>query len=709
VRQPAYFLLLTSGLIVSSKRIDDHTLKVLEFGQVLEILASFASSDLGRQAARALFPSTDPAWIEPRLAQTSQLKALLDQGARVPLAGIRDIRPLIQRLTTTQSVFEPAELLQIADTLAASGGLRRFFRELDPDPCRDLVPLADRLGDFDALVEQIHRCIDGEGKVSSTASVRLAGLRDQIAELEERVRRRFAQIIALPELRRAIENDHFLIRHGRPVVAIKAHYRASIRGTVLDRSNTGATLYIEPDVLVELSNDLEEALFEEKKEVDRILWEMTHAVLAREDEITSSLRTLATVDLIHAKARFSVVYRLSCPQLAASARLKLQEARHPLLMKLALERSQDPADQVIPMSPRVGDDFDLLLITGPNTGGKTVLLKTLGLCVLMAQAGLHIPAGADSHVGVYQQVFADIGDEQSIQESLSTFSAHIRQITRIMERTSQGTLVLLDELGSGTDPAEGAALAAAILEALVSKGGQVVATTHLGELKGFAFSQQRAENASLQFDTATLQPTYRLLMGTPGSSNALAIAQRLGMPRKVTGHAKALLGQDADQTSRLINEVQKIRQLAEQKRQDADLAFQQARQMKDQVGQQMAALRDQEQMLRRQADHEIDQSLRRVRDVAGEFLKRMQNAPRPWSEEAQTLAAQISQMAAGTPLAVRHMEFIKGLRRGDSVYVLPFKRQAMVERVRHNRQTIVIYSEGKQWEVGLDQVSRPES
>ncbi len=694
---------------MSSKRIDEHTLKVLEFGQVLEILASFASSELGRQAARALYPSTDPAWISPRLAQTSQLRDLLDQGTRVPLAGIRDVRPLFQRLATTQTVFEPAELLQIGDTLAASGRLKEFFQGLDPNLHRDLESLSDRLTDFDTVVEQIHQCVDGEAKVSSTASVRLAGLRSQIAELEERVRRRFAQIIALPELRRALENDHFLIRHGRPVVAIKAHYRASLRGTVLDRSNTGATLYIEPDALMELSNDLEEALFEEKKEVDRILWELTHAVLARHDDILASLRTLATVDLIHAKARFSIAYRLSCPQLAASSQVKFQDARHPLLMKLALDRSQEPADQVVAMSPRVGDDFDLLLITGPNTGGKTVLLKTIGLCVLMAQAGLHVPAGPDSHVGIYGQVFADIGDEQSIQESLSTFSAHIRQIVRIIERTSTGTLVLLDELGSGTDPAEGAALAAAILDAMVSKGGHVVATTHLGELKGFAFSQKRAENASLQFDTVTLQPTYRLLMGTPGSSNALAIAQRLGMPKKVTGHARALLGQDADQTSHLINEVQKIRQLAEQKRQDADLALQQARQMKDQVGEQIRALQEQEQALRRQADREIDQSLRRVRDLADQFSRKMQNAPKPWSEEAETMAGQIRQMAATTPLAERHTEFIKGLRRGDSVYVIPFKRQAMVERVRHNRRTIVVFAEGKQWEVGFDQVSKPES
>jgi len=418
------------------------------------------------------------------------------------------------------------------------------------------------------------------------------------------------------------------------------------------------------------------------------------------------------VDLICAKARFSIAYRLSCPSIVPSAQLKLQDARHPLLMRWAADHYHRPAneltDEVVPMSPRVGDDFDLLLITGPNTGGKTVLLKTLGLCVLMAQAGMHVPAGGDSQIGVYRQVFADIGDEQSIQESLSTFSAHMRQIVRIMERTGDATLVLLDELGSGTDPAEGAALAAAILDGLLSKAGHVVATTHLGELKGFAFARSRAENASLQFDTATLQPTYRLLMGTPGSSNALAIAQRLGMPKKVTAQAKDLLGQDADQTSRLINEVQKIRQVAEQRRQEADLALQQARQMKDQIGQQVRDLQEQQQRLRRQADDAIDQSLRPVRDLVDQFLKKMQNAPKPWFEQAQSLAEQVNQQAASTPLAVRHAEFIKALRRGDSVYVIPFKRQAIVDRVRHNRRTLVVLADGRQLEVGFDQVCRPD-
>ena len=697
---------------MTAKRIDEHTLRVLEFAQVLEILASFASSDLGRQAARTLFPSTDHAWICLRLSQTSQLRDLLDRGDRIPLAGIRDIRTLFEKLGTGQTVFEPADLLQVADTIAASGRLKRFLQELDPGRFGNLVALSDRLGDFDAIVQQIQRCIGGDGKVRSTASVKLAALRDQIAAMEEKVRRRFAQIIALPELRRAIENDHFLIRHGRPVVAIKAHYRASIRGTVLDRSNTGATLYIEPDALVELSNDLEEALFEEKKEVDRILWELTHAILSRESDVLASLRTLGLADLIHAKARFSIAYCLSRPQIVPSARLKLQDARHPLLMKWAGDHYGRPVSevtgQVVPMSPRVGDDFDLLLITGPNTGGKTVLLKTIGLCVLMAQSGMHIPAGSESQIGVYSQVFADIGDEQSIQESLSTFSAHIRQIVRIMERTGDGTLILLDELGAGTDPAEGSALAAAILDGLLSKAGHVVATTHLGELKGFAFARPRAENASLQFDTATLQPTYRLLMGTPGSSNALDIAQRLGMPKKVTAQAKSLLGQGADHASRLINEVQKIRQVAEQKRQEADLALQQARQMKDQVGRQIRDLKEQEQRLRSQADDAIDRSLRPVRDMVEHFAKAAMNAPKPWSTEAQDLADQVGLLAASTPLAVRHMEFIKGLRRGDTVYVIPFKRSAMVDRIRHNRRTIVVFADAKQLEVGFDQVCRPD-
>ena len=324
------------------------------------------------------------------------------------------------------------------------------------------------------------------------ASDKLKEIRRRIGQLSEVIHQKFMSIIASPGLRKAIENENFLMRHGRPVVAVKAQYRNFVRGTVLDRSNTGATLFIEPDELVELSNDLEDAVFEEKKEVGRILWVLTKMILDQQEAILDSVKMLALIDLTYAKARFSIAYRMSPADLDAGASLTLREAHHPLLLQLAARQKNcqvtQLTDEVVPIDVRLGDDFDLLLITGPNTGGKTVVLKTIGLLTAMAQSGMHIPARAGSRVPLYRQVFADIGDEQSIQQSLSTFSAHMSQVVKILERTNDGTLVLLDELGAGTDPIEGAVLATAILEKLMQQGGKVVATTHLGQLKSFAYS-----------------------------------------------------------------------------------------------------------------------------------------------------------------------------------------------------------------------------
>jgi len=362
----------------------------------------------------------------------------------------------------------------------------------------------------------------------------------------------------------------------------------------------------------------------------------------------------------------------------------------------------------VPIDVRLGDDFDLLLITGPNTGGKTVVLKTIGLLTTMAQSGLHIPARAGSRVSVFRQIYADIGDEQSIQQSLSTFSAHMRQVVKILERTNPGTLVLLDELGAGTDPIEGAVLATAILDKLMHKGGKVVATTHLGQLKSFAYSTPRAQNASVQFDTETLKPTYRLMIGTPGSSNAIVIAQRLGMPKDVVGQATALLATESDGTSELINQIQATREDAEHKRTEAQSMLDQAQIVRTEAAERLRRIEEEGRRLQKQADREIDDSMRSVRRVIEEFAAEMQNAPGVWSRKAKGLVERVTELASGTALAQRHADFIAALRRGDSVYVVPFKREGIVERVRKSRGTIVVFVDSKEVEVPLREVTRPD-
>lgn len=698
---------------MSARRIDEHTLAVLEFDAVRDILASFAASELGRDAARGLYPSVDARWAKARIAETSELRLVLDRGERVPMAGLRDVRATLKQFGKKETVLEPDQLLEIGDTLAAGGRLRLFLTNLEPSQSAHLAAMGGKLGDFRALVDEINRCVGPDKRVRDDASDKLKDIRRNIGTLSDRIHRQFLEIVAAPSLRRAVENDKFLMRHGRPVVALKANYRTSLRGTVLDRSNTGATLYVEPDALVELSNELEDALFEEKKEVGRILWQLTRAVLDEQKAILETVKMLALVDLTYAKARFSVAYDMTAAEIKADTALHLRQARHPLLLQWASRQHRCEVraltDQIVPIDVRLGDDFDLLLVTGPNTGGKTVVLKTIGLLTLMAQSGMHIPARPGSSVSVFAQVFADIGDEQSIQQSLSTFSAHMRQIVKILTGTTARTLVLLDELGAGTDPAEGAALAAAILDALRRKGGKVVATTHLGQLKGFAYTAPRAQNASVQFDTETLQPTYRLMMGTPGASNALVIAERLGMPKEVLTRADSLRETGSDATTELINQIQATREDAERKRADALALLDDAKQTRARVVKRLTRVRDEGRRLKQQTDREIDDSMRAVRALAETFAAQMRNAPQPWSQKAEQLAAQVAKLAASTPLAVRHERFIESLRRGDSVYVIPFKREGIVERVRRNRRTIVVFLGSKQLELPFKDVAKPDS
>jgi DNA mismatch repair protein MutS2 len=697
---------------MTRRQIDEHTLGVLEFQAVRGILASFAASDLGRDAAGRLYPSVDPRWARTRIAETSEMKTVLDRGERVPMAGLKDIRSLLKEFGKKETVFEPAQLLEIADTLAASGRLRLFLTNLEPSQSQHLAQMGDHLGDFEEIVDEINRCIGGDKRVRDDASDKMREIRRQIEQLSETIHRRFMEIVAAPSLQRAIENDKFLMRHGRPVVAVKANYRHALRGTVLDRSNTGATLYIEPDALVELSNDLEDAVFEEKKEVGRILWQLTKMVLDEQDRILDSVRMLALVDLTYAKARFSVAYDMTAPEICGDVALNLRQARHPLLLEWAARKKgcgvSGLTGEVVPIDVRLGEDFDLLLVTGPNTGGKTVVLKTVGLLTLMAQSGMHITARAGSKLCVFRQVFADIGDEQSIQQSLSTFSAHLRQIIKILERTGKGTLVLLDELGAGTDPIEGAVLATAVLDHLLHMGGRVVATSHLGQLKSYAYSAPRSQNASVQFDTKTLEPTYKLLTGTPGSSNALVIAEHLGMPREVLHNAQSLLETESDGTSQLINQIQAIREDAESKREDAQALHDEAQHIRERLRERLAHIRQYEQRVRRQADLEIDESMRAVRDVVESFLTQMQNAPQAWSQKAASLAERVGQLAAATPLAQRHAQFIETLRRGDRVHVIPFRRDGVVERLRQKRQTVVVIVDSKEVEVGFHEIGRPE-
>jgi len=696
---------------MARKRIDEHTLDVLEFDQVLKVLASFASSKLGKDAAMALYPSLDVNWIGGRLAETTELKRILDKGTRVPLAGLRDITALLEQFGTKQTIFDPAQLLEICTTLDASRQLKIFLGELDPAEFGHLHRMADKLEDFSTIVDEVNRCIENSETVRDDASEKLRDIRGRITRLTRQIRKGFAAIVAREQMRNALENDRFMMRDGRPVVAVKINYRHCLRGMVLDRSRTGATLFVEPDELVEASNELEEAAYEEKKEIDRILWTLTKAILNERKTILASVRALALIDLTFAKARFSVEYNMAAPKLDSDCRLKLRQARHPLLLRwISKERGNRASDvigEVVPIDVRLGEDFDLLLVTGPNAGGKTVMLKTIGLLALMTQSGMHIPAGPDSTVPVYKQVHADIGDEQSIQQNLSTFSAHMRQIVRILSRTNDGTLILLDEIGSGTDPTEGAALAVALLDKMLAKGGRIIATTHLGQLKSYAYSTARTQNASVQFDSDTLAPTYRLLVGTPGSSNALAIAKRMGLPKGVADKAKSLLAGETDGTTELINQVQMTREASERNRAETQQTLDEAKNVRKQTSEALSQARAEGRRLKGQADEEIDNSMREVHHLLADFTAQMQNAPKAWKDRADEFAEKVTAAASTMPLAARHAKFVEGLSVGDTVYVIPFHREAIIDRIRRKRRKVTVFLEGKQVQISLEDICKP--
>ena len=691
--------------------IDPHSLRVLDFAQVREILASYSASSLGRNEAMALAPSTRSEWVAGRIAETTEFRRILDGGIRVPMAGLRDIAPL---LDIQSSPLEPDALIEIAATLAAGSAIRVFFDNLKMDtPCLDA--LADQIATFDEITSAISRCIDRDGTICDEASPRLRDTRQQIARLNSHIRRRFNAIVSDPKLRAALENDNFVTRNNRPVIAVKKSHRSWIRGIVLDRSNTGATLYIEPPELIELANELEDALFDEQKEITRILWELTRLVLAHRDDILHTVAVLAQIDLTYAKARFSIAYDMSAPAISGDGVLRLRNARHPLLMYMALQPQPGRQsatltavmEQVVPIDVRLGDDFSLLILTGPNTGGKTVSVKTIGLLTLMAQSGMHICAAAESQVPVFAQVFADIGDEQSIQQSLSTFSAHMAQIVRILKTADDRSLVLLDELGAGTDPAEGAALATAILEQLRQRGASTVATTHLGSLKIYAYTTVGVENGSVEFDTESLRPTYRLFIGQPGSSNALAIAGRLGMPESVTENARSAMSSESTEQTELINRIQQARIAAEQRRAEAAELMEQADKVKADAEQVLAAARQERATALQQANRQIDRSMTEVRRIVSDSLKTLQNAPKPWAQEASDLARRIEMAAQSTTIAQQRAKFVDSVRTGDHVYIIGLQQDGIVRRIRRKRRTMTLTVQSKQVEVPFEHIIEP--
>jgi len=584
--------------------MDSSVLTILEFHKIRAMLARAAGSVLGRELAEALEPSGDAAEVAGRLAETQEAFDLLAAALAVPLGGLRDVRESLRR-AEMGAVLEPSDFVAIAGTLYAARRTKQFFADLTR-PAPRLGAAAAVIGVFRGLEDAIESAIGDQGTVRDTASPALARLRRDIRVTQGRIKDKLDGILHAAEYQKYFQDVLVTIRGDRYVIPVKQEYRHAFPGIVHDQSASGATVFIEPMAVVNLNNDLKQLMAAELNEIERILRALTGKIAAVAAPLLETCRALGQIDFAFAKARLALAMNANRPQLNAAGSINLRQARHPLI----------PADEVVPIDIRVGREFRVLVITGPNTGGKTVTLKTAGLFALMTQAGLFIPAAADSEMPVFAAIYADIGDEQSIEQSLSTFSAHMTNLVRILGRVGPADLVLIDEIGAGTDPDEGAALAMAILEYLYDRNARVIATTHYSELKTFAYARHGIENASVEFDIQTLRPTYRLQIGLPGSSKAFLISRRLGLDPAIVARAQALIDEDYAEFDKVLTALEEQKNLLADRQEEARRLQREVEELKRGLAWEKETLAEKRNLILSKAQAEAEHVLRQARAEA---------------------------------------------------------------------------------------------
>ena len=544
-------------------RFFEKSLMTLELPAVLEMLAAEAVGDTAKEQARALTPSVEPAEVRRRQEETTAAKTMMVVRGSPSFSGVKDVRPSLAR-ADLGGALNTRELLDIARVLQCARLVRGYIAD-DTVGKTPIDHLFYALHANKFLEEKISTSISGEDEIADGASPELANIRRQMRAAAARARDSLQKIISSPGYAKALQEPIITMRQDRYVVPVKAEHKGAIPGLVHDISASGATLFIEPMAAVKANNELRELSAKEKIEIDRILAELSADCAEHRDDISADFEILVRLDLIFAKAKLS--YKLNCQSAAGEAGgIVLRRARHPLL---------DQA-KAVPISLELGDSFDTLVITGPNTGGKTVSIKTIGLLAAMNQCGLHIPADDGSNLPVFSHILADIGDEQSIEQNLSTFSAHMSNIVNIIEECDDRSLILFDELGAGTDPIEGAALAVAIIEYCRRKGAVIAATTHYAELKVYATNEPGVQNASCEFDVETLRPTYHLLVGIPGKSNAFAISQRLGLGEDIIADARNRVSTESASFEATIEKLEQTRLLLERDRNEAAVKLREA-------------------------------------------------------------------------------------------------------------------------------------
>ena len=691
----------------------DRDLELLEFPKIREILAGFTSFSASRELALTLIPLMDEAQVRLRLRQSAEARRLMSLNPDTHIGEVSDIREMV-KMAELGKVLDPRSLLEIQKTLDAAHRLKGHLAGMSGE-----LPLLSGLaGDIvalDQLVKDIGGCLSPTGDLLDSASRKLASVRHRMREVRHELLSHLQAIVASPRGRKIVQEAIVTEREGRYVIPVKAECRRQIKGIVHDVSNTEATVFIEPWTTTDTQNELRELVAEEKDETERILRTLSAEAGAFQDEISRNIELIAEIDLAMAKARYAMEVRATEPIIVAGARgakaegnepggvLRLVEARHPLLKKKA-----------VPMSVEIGLDFSVLVVTGPNTGGKTVALKTIGLLSLMTQAGLPIPAQAESRIPVFDGVYADIGDEQSIEQTLSTFSWHVGNIVRIINNATAQSLVLLDELGTNTDPGEGSALGRSILLHFLSQRTMAVATTHYVELKALAHATSGMQNAALDVDPATLAPTYHLTMGIPGGSNALATASRLGLPEQIVARARQMLSQSAQEIESLLTHLVTEQKNVESLRHSLEKELSQAElngaDLKDRLRQLEEERRRIIKQTRDQIVHEAAELQMKIREATAELRKeksreKIEQAKKALAEAQERLNTEVWQARPEVETGEAEME-TGPVAAGDTVWLKDASVPATVLSVFEERGLVEVQAGKVKMTLRLDGVEK---
>lgn len=592
--------------------MNEKSLRVLEYDKIIDKLESEATSHLGKALCNSLKPTTEQEVIEAAIAETSEAVELMIKFSNPPIGPIYDLGHHV-KIAEIGSMLMPAQLLQVSDSLRTARTLKQYLlKSIDTaETYPTLKALASVLVTLKPIEDAINTAIIGENQVSDNASPALRKIRREIESKNASVKSKLEHLVRDQDSKKYLQDSLVTIRQDRFVVPVKSEYKGMVKGLVHDQSSSGSTLYIEPFAVVELNNEIRELKMKEQAEIERILLELTGLIGEQPEAVRSNQDALATLDFIFAKGKLALSMKAVEPEINKNGRVRLKNGRHPLI---------DPL-KVVPSNFWIGEHFKTLLITGPNTGGKTVTLKTVGLLTLMMQSGLHVPADFGTKMAIFDGVYADIGDEQSIEQSLSTFSSHMTNIVEILNHASKNSLVLFDELGAGTDPTEGAALAKAILDKLYKWQVTTIATTHYSELKEYALVTEGVENASVEFDIQTLSPTYRLLIGVPGKSNAFEISRKLGLSAEIIEEAKSMIATENIQFEDVLARVESSRKAADDER---DLALRlrlDAEQIKKRLAEREDKLNTQKEKILEQAKEEARKVLKAAKDEADALAK----------------------------------------------------------------------------------------